>query len=317
MSEAQLPQAIVRALDGQKSLMIDGKMCSDMVLASVASHTDALIAAKGEKPGLAVVLVGDDPASAVYVRNKTKAAAKCGFALIEHHLPATATQHEVAELVASLDANPLVHGILVQLPLPKGLDAASILAKISPSKDVDGFDPLNLGRLAGGNAKDGFVACTPAGAMILLSHALKALGRGFAGAEAVVIGRSTTVGRPMGLLLLNADCTVTLAHSRTQNLAEVVRRADIIVAAVGRADMVKGDWIKEGAVVIDVGINKISLPDGKSRLVGDVAFAEAASRAAAITPVPGGVGPMTIAMLMANTLTAACRRVGFVEPDLG
>lgn len=302
---------------GHNALILDGKACADALIARIASHTRALVAGHGARfedgagPGLAVVLVGDDPASHVYVRNKTKAAERCGFSLYEHHMPADTAQETLEALVKTLDADVRVHGILVQLPLPKGLHAASILAHISSRKDVDGFDPLNLGYLASGRTGQGFVACTPAGAMILLRHALDALRRPLAGARAVVVGRSTTVGRPMGLLLLNADCTVTFAHSRTQNLDEVVAGCDIVVAAVGRAGLIKGEWIKAGAVVIDVGITKTERADGRSYLTGDVEFEGAAARAGAISPVPGGVGPMTIAMLMANTLNAACRSVGF------
>jgi methylenetetrahydrofolate dehydrogenase (NADP+) / methenyltetrahydrofolate cyclohydrolase len=252
------------------------------------------------QPGLAVVLVGDDPASQVYVRNKTKACAEAGLRTFDHHLPADTAEAALMDLVAQLNANPDVDGILVQLPLPPQIDSRKVLLAVDPAKDVDGFHPDNLGRLLLGEPR--FVACTPFGVMKLLEEG----GARLAGAQAVVLGRSNIVGKPMAVLLTAADATVTICHSRTRDLAAEVGRADIVVAAIGKAEMVRGAWIKEGAVVIDVGTNR--LPSGK--LVGDVEFAAAAERAAAITPVPGGVGPMTIAMLLTNTLLSAERRAG-------
>jgi methylenetetrahydrofolate dehydrogenase (NADP+)/methenyltetrahydrofolate cyclohydrolase len=291
---------------GQKALLIDGKAASVAVLARVAAEA----AAFGRKPGLAVVLVGEDAASQVYVKAKGKAAHECGFHSVQHDLPVTTTQAELIALVQALNADPAINGILVQLPLPKGMDAAKVLETIAPEKDVDGFHPTNVGLLATGLADRALVPCTPAGAMLLIEEASKALGRDIAGAEAVIVGRSNIVGKPMAQLLLAQNATVTIAHSRTKNLPEVARRADILVAAVGRPEMIRGDWIKPGALVIDVGINRIPAEgfraDGqpKTRLVGDVALAEALEVAGAITPVPGGVGPMTIALLMSNTLRA-------------
>ena len=277
--------------------IIDGKACAARVRAGIAADAAPLLS-RGVRPGLAVVLVGDDPASHVYVRNKTKACAEVGIWTFDHRLPVTTTQAELLALVERLNREPEVDGILVQLPLPAGLDARQVLLAISPLKDVDGFHPDNLGRLLAGEPR--FVACTPLGIMRLLQEARTPL----AGADAVVLGRSNIVGKPMAALLLAADCTVTVCHSRTRDLAERVRRADVLVAAIGRAELVQGDWIKPGATVIDVGTNR--RPDGG--LVGDVAFAAAAERARAITPVPGGVGPMTIAMLLSNTLDSARRR---------
>jgi len=279
--------------------IIDGKALAARVRAQLAAET-APLAARGVRPGLAVVLAGDDPASHVYVRNKTAACAEVGFRTFDHRLPATVTQAQLLALVAQLNEDPEVDGILVQLPLPAGIDARQVLLAISPLKDVDGFHPENLGRLLMGEPR--FVACTPLGVMRLLQEAKTPL----PGADAVVIGRSNIVGKPLAALLISADCTVTVCHSRTRDLAERVRRADIVVAALGRPETVKGDWIKPGATVIDVGTNRRA--DGK--LVGDVAFAEAVTRARAITPVPGGVGPMTIAMLLSNTLQSAKRRAG-------
>ncbi len=290
-------------------LIIDGKLVSQSVLDETARGAAAL----GVKPGLAVVLVGEDPASHVYVGAKGKAAAACGFHSVQHTLPASATQAEVLALVDALNRDPAIHGILVQLPLPKQIDATKIIEAIAPTKDVDGFHPVNAGLLAIGETARSFVPCTPAGSMILLERAAKALGLGLAGLDAVVVGRSNIVGKPMAQLLLARDCTVTMAHSRTRDLAAVVGRADIVVAAVGRPEMIRGEWIKPGALVIDVGINRVA-GEGlnaqgkpKTRLVGDIEYAVARKRAAAITPVPGGVGPMTIAMLMANTLASARR----------
>jgi methylenetetrahydrofolate dehydrogenase (NADP+)/methenyltetrahydrofolate cyclohydrolase len=257
------------------------------------------------------VLVGDDPASAVYVASKGKVTRAAGMESFEHRLPADATQAEVEALLAQLNADEAVDGILLQLPLPGHLDEQAAVAAIDPGKDVDGLTPVSAGRLALGIA--GMVPCTPYGCLLLLQDRLGDL----SGKDAVVIGRSILVGKPMAALLLGANCTVTIAHSRTKDLAECVRRADIIVAAVGRAEMVKGDWIKPGAVVIDVGINRLPPAEGaaKGRLVGDVAYDEAAAVAAAITPVPGGVGPMTIACLLRNTLVAAHRRAGLADPE--
>ena len=260
----------------------------------------AELAPRGVTPGLAVVLVGEDPASAVYVRNKTKAAAECGVRTFDRKLPASTSERELLDLVRRLNEDPAVDGILVQLPLPRSIDPRKVTDAIAPAKDVDGFHPENLGLLALGTPR--FVACTPRGCMALLHEA----GVELRGARALVVGRSTTVGRPMALLLLHADATVTVAHSRTRDLPAEVARADVVVAAIGKAEAIRGAWIKEGAVVIDVGINR--LPDG--RLVGDVEFAAAQARARAITPVPGGVGPMTIAMLLENTLDSARARAG-------
>jgi methylenetetrahydrofolate dehydrogenase (NADP+)/methenyltetrahydrofolate cyclohydrolase len=255
------------------------------------------------------VLVGEDPASAVYVRSKNRATAETGMVSFAHNLPDTTTEDELLQLVVQLNADERVDGILVQLPLPGQINATRVIETIDPAKDVDGFHPMNAGRLATG--LPALVPCTPYGCLYLLKQELGSL----AGLEAVVIGRSNIVGKPMAQLLLGEHCTVTIAHSRTHDLPQVVGRADIVVAAVGRAEMVRGDWIKPGAIVIDVGINRVPTEDGKGRLVGDVAYEEAASAAAAITPVPGGVGPMTIAMLMRNTLVAAHRRTGFADPE--
>jgi methylenetetrahydrofolate dehydrogenase (NADP+) / methenyltetrahydrofolate cyclohydrolase len=301
------------------ALVIDGKAASKGVIARVAEAARALIASR-IKPGLAVVLVGEDPASQVYVRNKGRAAAECGFHSIQHDLSRDTSEAALLALVERLNADPAVHGILVQLPLPKGINAARVLEAIAPHKDVDGFHPINVGLASIGETKRALLPCTPAGAMILIEQASAALGRQLPGKEAVIIGRSNIVGKPMAQLLLAQNCTVTIAHSRTRDLPAVARRADILVAAVGQPELVRGDWIAQGAIVIDVGINRApgeGLDDAgrpRTRLVGDVAYPEAVSRAAAITPVPGGVGPMTIAMLMANTLIAACRANGIIEP---
>ncbi|PZQ83273.1 MAG: bifunctional methylenetetrahydrofolate dehydrogenase/methenyltetrahydrofolate cyclohydrolase FolD [Ancylobacter novellus] len=284
--------------------LIDGKAFAEKLRARIAGEVAAFETATGVKPGLAVVLVGEDPASAVYVRNKGKQTVEAGMASFEHKLPAETPQDDVLALVRALNADPAVHGILVQLPLPAHIDAQAVLATIDPAKDVDGFHVVNAGRLAVG--LDALVPCTPLGCVMLLKDTLGSL----AGLEAVVVGRSNIVGKPVAQLLLREDCTVTTAHSRTRDLPGVCRRADILIGAVGRPEMIKGDWIKPGATVIDVGINRITGADGKNRLVGDVAFGEAQGIAGAITPVPGGVGPMTIACLLANTLTAARRLVG-------
>lgn len=282
--------------------IIDGKAFAQLLRDRVAAQVAAFRAGAGRVPGLAVVLVGDDPASAVYVRNKHKATIAAGMASFEHRLPAETLQADLIALIAALNADPAVDGILVQLPLPPQIDARAVVDAIDPDKDVDGLHPVNAGRLATGIV--GFVPCTPLGCILLLRDQLGDL----TGLDAVVIGRSTLVGKPMAQLLLAENCTVTTAHSRTRDLAGVVGRADIVVAAVGQPGMIRGEWIKPGATVIDVGINRT-----QAGLVGDVDFAVAASVAAAITPVPGGVGPMTIACLLANTLTSAQRRAG-IDP---
>ena len=292
---------------GKKALLIDGKAASVDLLERVAQE----VAASGVKPGLAVVLVGSDPASQVYVKSKGKAAHSCGFHSVQIDLPATTSEAELIGMVRTLNNDPVIHGILVQLPLPSGIDSAKVLQTIAPEKDVDGFHPVNVGLLATGAIDRALVPCTPAGAMLLIEAAAKFLQRDLSGAEAVIVGRSNIVGKPMAQLLLAKNATVTIAHSRTRDLPAVARRADILVAAVGRPEMIRGDWIKPDALVIDVGINRVAgegfTASGapKTRLVGDVALDEALDVAAAITPVPGGVGPMTIAMLMANTLRAA------------
>ena len=290
-----------RRIDGKAA----GQAIRDQVAALVAEFTRSM----GRAPGLATVLVGEDPASAVYVRSKNRATAEAGMVSFAHNLPDTTSENELLQLVTELNADPKVDGILVQLPLPAQIDATRVIETIEPGKDVDGFHPMNAGRLASGLPS--LVPCTPFGCLYLLKQELGDL----TGLEAVVVGRSNIVGKPMAQLLLNENCTVTIAHSRTRDLSAVVRRTDIVVAAVGRAEMVRGDWIKPGATVIDVGINRMPTDDGKGRLVGDVAYDEAAEVAAAITPVPGGVGPMTIAMLMRNTLVAAHRRAGLADPE--
>ncbi|TCO78161.1 methenyltetrahydrofolate cyclohydrolase /5,10-methylenetetrahydrofolate dehydrogenase (NADP+) [Plasticicumulans lactativorans] len=290
--------------------IIDGKAFAAQLRAHIGRRVARLVAEEGFTPGLAVVLVGDDPASQVYVRNKAAQTLEAGMISFEHRLPAHTAQPELLALVRRLNDDPAVDGILVQLPLPAQIDADVILNAIDPAKDVDGFHPLNAGLLATGNGF-GLVPCTPLGALMLLRDRLGDL----RGLNAVVVGRSNIVGKPMAQLLLREDCTVTVAHSRTRALPELCRSADILVAAVGRPGMIRGDWIKPGATVIDVGINRIGLPDGRARLTGDVDFAEAVTVAAHITPVPGGVGPMTIACLLHNTLTAACRRRGVELPD--
>ena len=286
--------------------VIDGKAFAAGLRQRVGVAVAAFASQAGRKAGLAVVLVGEDPASAVYVRAKGKATLEAGMASFEHRLPAATSEAELLALIAQLNADPAVDGILVQLPLPAGIDEQAVIAAIAPGKDVDGFHIDNAGRLAVG--QEGFVPCTPLGCLMLLQDALGDL----SGKDAVVIGRSNIVGKPMAQLLLNANATVTIAHSRTADLPAVVRRADIVVAAVGRPEMIRGDWLKPGAVVIDVGINRLAPTDDapKGRLVGDVAYDEAAGVAAAITPVPGGVGPMTIAVLLRNTLVAAYRHAG-------
>jgi methylenetetrahydrofolate dehydrogenase (NADP+)/methenyltetrahydrofolate cyclohydrolase len=283
--------------------IIDGKIAGEQIRSEVTADVQKLIALGKPRPGLATVLVGENPASQVYVKSKQKACAEAGIESFGFVLPATATQVEVESLVQQLNADPKVNGILVQLPLPAGLDEEKILNTISIQKDVDGFHPLNIGRLAQKGRDPLFIPCTPAGCMYLLEREIPNL----EGINAVVLGRSNIVGMPVALLLVRANATVTICHSRTKNLREVVRQADILVAAVGRAEMVRGDWLKPGVVVIDVGINRVedsTKPRGY-RLVGDVAYEEALQVAGAITPVPGGVGPMTIAMLLKNTLKAA------------
>jgi len=296
------------------AVVIDGKEAATSVIAAVTEAAGSLERVAGVKPGLAVVIVGDDPASHAYVNSKSKMAKQCGFNSIQHSLPEETTQQELEKLVTELNADPAIHGILVQLPLPKHLNAEPVLLLISPEKDVDGLHVVNAGKIASGDLETGLISCTPAGAMLLVN---RIHGRDLSGLNAVVIGRSNLFGKPMALLLLAANATVTIAHSKTKDLAAVCRNADILVAAVGRPQMVKADWVKPGATVIDVGINRIPAPEkgeGRSRLVGDVAYEEAAEVAGAITPVPGGVGPMTIAMLMANTVIAAYRAAGKTAP---
>jgi methylenetetrahydrofolate dehydrogenase (NADP+)/methenyltetrahydrofolate cyclohydrolase len=286
--------------------IIDGKAFAAGLRARVAERVVAFVAQAGRAPGLAVVLVGEDPASAVYVRNKGRATREAGMVSVEHRLPADVPQDALIDLIDALNADPVIDGILVQLPLPPHIDERAVTIRIDPDKDVDGFHPVNAGRLATGLS--GFVPCTPYGCLMLLKDQLGDL----SGLDAVVIGRSNIVGKPMAQLLIAESCTVTVAHSRTRDLSSVVKRADIVVAAVGRAQMVKGEWLKPGATVIDVGINRT--PAG---LVGDVDYAGAMSVAGAVTPVPGGVGPMTIACLLRNTLISAERREGVVgEGDL-
>ncbi len=285
--------------------IIDGKAIAAELREDVAKGVKELIAAGGTQPGLATVLVGDNPASHTYVRMKRKASAKAGIESFHHELPDDASQEEVEKLLQKLNADSKVHGILVQLPLPAGLDEEQILRTISIEKDVDGFHPVNIGRLAQKGREPLFVPCTPAGCMILLEKA----GAQIEGANAVVVGRSNIVGMPAALLLVKANATTTICHSRTKDLPAVCREADILIAAIGRAEMIRGDWIKPGAYVIDVGMNRVDDPSRERgyRLAGDVAFDEAMEVAAAITPVPGGVGPMTIAGLLANTLRSAQR----------
>jgi methylenetetrahydrofolate dehydrogenase (NADP+)/methenyltetrahydrofolate cyclohydrolase len=287
--------------------IIDGKAKAADLTASIRKSTAELLATSGITPGLAVVIVGEDPASEVYVRNKKRTAETCGFHSVRHAIPSDSSQEAVLELVETLNADPSIHGILVQLPLPDHLDEQLVTQSISPEKDVDGFHFENIGKLTAGQTEGAFVPCTPAGCMLMIEDQL---GQDLSGLNAVIIGRSNIVGKPLASLLMKANATVTIAHSRTKDLPGVCRNADILVAAVGRPNMVKGDWLKPGAVVIDVGINRIEVTeDGetKTRLTGDVDFDEARGIASAITPVPGGVGPMTIAMLMANTLASAER----------
>ncbi len=297
-----------------RATLIDGKAFAAGLVDRVAAAAGRLQAAHGIKPGLAVVIVGEDPASQIYVRNKGETTARAGMRSDTHRLPAETEQADLMALIATLNADPGIHGILVQLPLPAQIDSAAVLDAISPDKDVDGFHVVNAGRLAVG--LPGLVPCTPLGSIMLLRDRLGDL----SGLNAVIVGRSNIVGKPMAQLLLAENCTVTVAHSRSRDLPALCRAADILVAAVGRPEMIRGDWIKPGATVIDVGINRVPSADpvkaaeGKTRVVGDVAFAEAVQVAGAITPVPGGVGPMTIACLLANTYTAACRMAG-IDPE--
>ena len=297
-----------------RATIIDGKAFAAGLVERVAAASARLEAAHGIKPGLAVVIVGEDPASQIYVRNKGETTARAGMRSDTHRLADTTTQAELLALVETLNADAGIHGILVQLPLPAQIDSSAVLGAIDPDKDVDGFHVVNAGRLAVG--LPGLVPCTPLGSTMLLKHQLGDL----SGLNAVIVGRSNIVGKPMAQLLLAENCTVTIAHSRSRDLPAICRTADILVAAVGRPEMIRGDWIKPGATVIDVGINRVPAADpvkaaeGRTRVVGDVAFADAVTVAGAITPVPGGVGPMTIACLLANTYTAACRTAG-IEPE--
>jgi len=292
--------------------IIDGKAYAQGLRARIANAVGGL-SSQGVTPGLAVVIVGEDPASQLYVKNKARQTVEVGMRSFEHVLPASTTEAELLGLVARLNADPAVDGILVQLPLPKQIDAQKVIEAIDPAKDVDGFHPINAGKLMTG--VPGLVSCTPLGCLLLIQSARRDL----AGLNAVVVGRSNIVGKPMAQLLIAQSCTVTVAHSKTRDLPQVCREADILVAAVGRPEMVRGDWVKPGAIVIDVGINRVPNPaagEGKTRVVGDVAYAQAAEVASAITPVPGGVGPMTIACLLRNTLEAACLRRGIAMPQV-
>jgi methylenetetrahydrofolate dehydrogenase (NADP+)/methenyltetrahydrofolate cyclohydrolase len=290
--------------------ILDGKAVAAEVRAQVAEEAAGVAKKLGRKPGLAVVLVGADPASEVYVRNKGRSTVEAGMESFEFKLPETASEAEVLAVVQKLNADDKVDGILVQLPLPKQIDSNRVLNTIDPAKDVDGFHPMNAGKLATG--LPALAPCTPVGCVIIAKKAHGSL----AGLEAVVLGRSNIVGKPLAQLLLQENATVTIAHSRTKDLAAVARRADILCVAIGKPEFVKGDWVKPGATVIDVGINRIQKPDGKTKLVGDVAYEEVAKVAGAITPVPGGIGPMTIACLLVNTLRAACARAGLPAPAI-
>jgi methylenetetrahydrofolate dehydrogenase (NADP+)/methenyltetrahydrofolate cyclohydrolase len=299
-----------------RASLIDGKAFAAGLVERVAAASARLEAAHAIKPGLAVVIVGEDPASQIYVRNKGETTLRAGMRSETHRMAETTGQHELLALIATLNADPGIHGILVQLPLPAHIDSAAVLGAIDPDKDVDGFHVVNAGRLAVG--LPGLVPCTPLGCLMLLKAELGDL----SGLNAVIVGRSNIVGKPMAQLLLGESCTVTIAHSRTRDLPALCRTADILVAAVGRPEMIRGDWIRPGATVIDVGINRVPSRDpdkaaqGKTRVVGDVAFEDATAVAGRITPVPGGVGPMTIACLLANTYTAACRGAGITPDDL-
>jgi methylenetetrahydrofolate dehydrogenase (NADP+) / methenyltetrahydrofolate cyclohydrolase len=288
--------------------VIDGKQIAAQTRAKVAAEVQRLSAEHKVVPGLAVVLVGSNPASEVYVGSKKKMTVEAGMKSFDYSLPETVSEQELLALIGKLNADPAVNGILVQLPLPKQIDAQKVIAAIDPGKDVDGFHPLNAGRLATG--LPALVPCTPLGCIILA----KSVHPSIAGMDAVVVGRSNIVGKPLAALLIAESATVTVAHSKTADLPAVCRRADLLFAAVGRAEMIRGDWVRPGATVIDVGINRVPGPNGKSRIVGDVAYAEAAERAGAITPVPGGVGPMTIACLLVNTVRAACAAHGLPAP---
>jgi methylenetetrahydrofolate dehydrogenase (NADP+)/methenyltetrahydrofolate cyclohydrolase len=293
--------------------IIDGRAIAAEITARVGEETRRLKAAAGIVPGLAVVLVGSDPASQIYVGAKSRMARELGFFSVQHTLPGKTSEAELLALVDTLNRDPAIHGILVQFPVPAQIDRTKVVESIVPGKDVDGLNPVNVGRLASG-IPGAMVPCTPAGCLILLR---RVLGNALAGKSAVIVGRSNLVGKPVAQLLLQENCTVTIAHSRTRNLPDVVRAADIVVAAAGRAEFIRGDWLKAGAVVIDVGMNRLDAPEkgpGKTRLAGDVAFREASEVAGAITPVPGGVGPMTIAMLMANTLIAAFQTARLPAP---
>lgn len=293
------------------AVLIDGKAYAEGLRRRIAAAVAGLAENASVTPGLAVVLVGENPASQVYVRNKGRQTVAAGMRSFDHMLAATTGETELLALVARLNADPQVDGILVQLPLPDGIDAQKVIEAVDPQKDVDGFHPVNAGRLATGGG--GLVPCTPLGSLLLI----KSVRQNLAGLGAVVVGRSNIVGKPMAQLLLGESCTVTVAHSKTRDLPAVCRRADILVAAVGRPQMIRGDWLKPGAIVVDVGINRVPDPGGsRTKLVGDVAFDEAKEVAAAITPVPGGVGPMTIACLLRNTVEAACRRRGLPIPAL-
>ena len=304
------------ATEPARADIIDGKAFAGVMVERVAAATERLEQAHRVKPGLAVVIVGEDPASQLYVKNKGETTLRAGMRSDTHRLPADTTQDDLLRLIAILNAEPGIHGILVQLPLPAHIDSAAVLDAIDPNKDVDGFHVVNAGRLAVG--LPGLVPCTPLGCLMLLKNQLGNL----SGLNAVIVGRSNIVGKPMAQLLLGESCTVTVAHSKTRDLPALCRTADILVAAVGRPEMIRGDWIRPGATVIDVGINRVPSRDpvkaaeGRTRVVGDVAFDEAAAVAGAITPVPGGVGPMTIACLLANTYAAACRSVGVKPEDL-
>lgn len=294
--------------------IIDGKQAAASIIETVTGAAATLERETGLKPGLAVVIVGNDPASHAYVNSKSKMAKQCGFNSIQHSLPEETTQEDLERLVAELNADPAIHGILVQLPLPRHLNAEPVIQSIAPEKDVDGLNVVNAGKLATGDLASGLISCTPAGALILIN---RIHGTDLSGLNAVVIGRSNLFGKPMGLLLLASNATVTMAHSRSKDLAGICRGADILVAAVGRPHMVKAEWVKPGATVIDVGINRVPAPEkghDKTKITGDVAYEECAAVAGAITPVPGGVGPMTIAMLMANTVVAAHRVAGRPGP---
>lgn len=299
-----------------EAAVIDGKAIAARITDKVAAATETFIARTGAPPGLAVVLVGADPASALYVRNKGRMAERLGFRSVQKTLPADAPESKLVALIEDLNSDPAVNGILVQLPLPDHIGASKIIELIAPEKDVDGFHPINVGRLGAGKFDQTLIPCTPAGCIVL---AKSARGADLSGLNVVVVGRSNIVGKPAAQLFLKENCTVTIAHSRTKNLDAVVRGADIVLAAAGRPEMIKGAWLKPGATVIDVGVNRVPDPakgEGKSKLVGDVEFVSARAAAGAITPVPGGVGPMTIALLMANTLIAACRQKALADADL-